>query len=472
MNTHAQVELDLPPHAGGVHPAVAPPDIAQSDAAPSANVARPALELWLAVHADESVMVDPARRAALLQRAGGFTPRVVSEPPDALLLELSGSQRLFGGLRPLLTALRAAFAAPLHLAMAPTPLAALALARSGYNGCITHPARLRSRLAPLPLSVLRWPEDVLIRLHDMGVTCVGDLLRLPRAGLARRIGPEHLRQLDRLVGVSADPRASVTPAERFFERIDPDEETFDRDRLLAVLAPSFERLEHFLRSRQRGITALRVTLVHRAGPPTQCVLRCVVAEYRAARFTALLAARLESLLLAQPVRRLELKAGCLRRFTAASGGLWQPGEQGGTPQTQLPEFLQILLARLGDRAVYGLAPVAEHRPERQWREVEPWLPQRGQNMSAEDLPQRPLGLLPQPLPLVVDQDEAGSVRGLWHGADALQLVSGPERIESGWWDGAGITRDYYIARAQRGSLLWIFRERGEPHRWFLHGCFA
>ncbi|MGC4028066.1 MAG: DNA polymerase Y family protein [Steroidobacteraceae bacterium] len=467
MNIPAQAELDLLPAAVGSHSGKKVGLVAAKPAA-----AQPAAELWLAVQVGEAVIADDAQRAGLLRSAGRFTPRMALEPPDALLLELAGSQRLFGGLRPLLSALRTAFPAPLPLAMAPTPLAALVLARAGCNGCITSPVRLHSRLAPLPLATLRWPEEVLERLHDMGVTCVGDLLRLPRAGLARRIGPEHLRQLDCLVGLSADPRVALAPAERFFERIDPDGETLDRDRLLAALAPSFGRLEDFLRARQRGIIALRVMLVHRAGPPTICMLRCVVAEYRAARFTALLAARLESLRLDQPVRRLQLTAGRLRRFAAASGGLWQPGEQGGALQAQLPEFLQTLLARLGEGAVYGLAAVAEHRPERQWRGVVPWLPQHAEAAPMTGGPARPLGLLPQPLALAVEQDAAGSVRGLWYEGAALQLVSGPERIESGWWDGGDIRRDYYIARTDQGALLWVFRERGEPGRWFLHGCFA
>ena len=54
------------------------------------------------------------------------------------------------------------------------------------------------------------------------------------------------------------------------------------------------------------------------------------------------------------------------------------------------------------------------------------------------------------------------------------LLAGPERIESGWWDGAEARRDYFIARTGESSLAWIYRERGpEPGgSWFLHGLFA
>jgi len=55
--------------------------------------------------------------------------------------------------------------------------------------------------------------------------------------------------------------------------------------------------------------------------------------------------------------------------------------------------------------------------------------------------------------------------------DGWVLEQGPERIESGWWDGRGVARDYYIARRSHGARLWVFRER-QSKRWYLHGMFA
>jgi protein ImuB len=440
-------------------------------------------ELWAAV---QCTSADPAALAMLVKSAQAFSPRVAVESTDAVLLELAGSQRLFGGLPALLAALRAAFPRPLQLALAPTPLAAVLLARAARNCCITTPARLAGRLAPLPLRYLHWPEEDLLRLAGMGVHTVGELLRLPRAGLARRIGPEKLWQLDRLTGVRSDPRHLLVPQDRFSERIDPDHETTDRERLLATLAPSLERLEVFLRERQRGLMALRLVLHHRRAAPTHCILRCVVPEYRAARFTALLTARLETLPLPDGVRFMELTAGRPRRFLAASAALWAPGEQGGDAAAAqaAPEFLQTLLARLGEGAACGLQQVAEHRPEREYRAVTPALVpamQRAQRQGSHgitasapphsDAP-RPLGLMHPPLPLEALCDADGRVRQLRHAGRDLQLVSGPERIESGWWDGDDAARDYYIARTADGAQWWVFRECGPPRHWFVHGCFA
>jgi hypothetical protein len=85
---------------------------------------------------------------------------------------------------------------------------------------------------------------------------------------------------------------------------------------------------------------------------------------------------------------------------------------------------------------------------------------------------RPLGVMVVPQLLDAIRDAAGRVRQLRHAGQDLTLVSGPERIESGWWDGGDMTRDYYIARAADGAQWWIYRECGALRRWFVHGCFA
>ena len=84
---------------------------------------------------------------------------------------------------------------------------------------------------------------------------------------------------------------------------------------------------------------------------------------------------------------------------------------------------------------------------------------------------RPLWLLAEPQPL--DGGDQPRYEGV------LELEEGPECIESGWWDGKDIARDYYIARNAAGLRLWVFRERrrrgdaaGCTGRWFLHGVFG
>jgi protein ImuB len=426
---------------------------------------------------------DVAAERALLHRlaavAADFTPQVSIEEPDGLLLEIKPSVRLFGGLRQLCRQLRerclsepwfAAAGLQPCFTLAPTPLAALAAARAGARCFITDPTVLPARLKPLPVSVLRWPEEQNVRLVAMGVRTLGELLRLPRAGFARRFGPAQLADLDRLLGRRADPRRRLQRRERYRGRVDLDHEIEDHERILQALRPLLEELEQFLRARQRGITALQCRFHHYRAAPTRCVLRLAAPEASAERLLALLRERLTHLVLPEPVRRCELRGGALSERPLASEALWSPGEHGHVAGGEMPALIEHLRARLGADAVYGLRCLSEHRPEKAWQ-------RRGTDLFDDDMsaasaisssnksvPARPLWLLGAPEPL---ERQRGRPRR--HGS--LELLAGPERIESGWWDGDDVLRDYYRARDSRGALLWIYRDCRSGD-WFLQGVFG
>jgi protein ImuB len=142
----------------------------------------------------------------------------------------------------------------------------------------------------------------------------------------------------------------------------------------------------------------------------------------------------------------------------------------------MPALVEQLRARLGVEAVHGLERVPEHRPERAWRIAEPALPEMTREATRETpklvaphvitVPsRRPLWLLGAPQLLE-------SPRGRPQQDGPLELSAGPERIESGWWDGDDARRDYYVAKDRHGSRLWIYRECDGARRWFLHGIFG
>jgi protein ImuB len=422
---------------------------------------------------------DAPREQELMRRLAGiaatFTPQVSIESSDGLLLEIKPSLNLFGGLRQLCRRLREACRAdPLfmhraepHFTLAPTALAAMVAARAGARCFITDPAVLPARLKPLPLTAMRWPEEQNARLVAMGVRTVGELMRLPRAGFARRFGPGLLDDLDRLLGRRADPRARLVRRERYRGVRDFDHELQDHERILHALAPLLEELERFLRVRQRGITALQCRFHHYRASPTHCTLRLAAPEARSERFIRLLRERLATLTLPEPVRRCELRSGALTQRAVSSQPLWSPGERGHASNGEMPALVEHLRARLGAQAVQGLVRVAEHRPENAWRVAEPSLMQT-QKPPDEDARlrfRRPLWLLSAPRPLE-------SQRGRPRHEGPLELLSGPERIESGWWDGGDVQRDYYVAKDSNGSRLWIFRECAGSRKWFLHGIFG
>ena len=457
-------------------------------AAPDAAVRRPAPgAAWPSLHAAVRsrskhlwyAAVFPAlneaeQSAAVLQRLGmhaqRFTSLVSIETPNALLLEIKGSVKLFGSLEALhagIDALWSRLELTAQSATAPSTLAALWFARSGKRVLIEDPGLLAGALAELPIACTSWDAERLHTLRAMGVTLVGELLRLPRAGMARRLSPEALTDLDIARARQAAPRRTFVPCERFRERCDFETEIETVAYLLKALEPLSGRCAQFLRERQAGVQALELRLRHRALPVTRVRLglASITSEHR--RLTDVLTQKLSRLELAAPALSMELRSGPLQPLSADSLDVFAPRGLAGGRDTA-PQLVERLRARLGEEAVYGICSIPEHRPEAAWRRVHELRLDsavRGSAIHAGDhgMP-RPVWLLDEPRAL-----SASEVQRLLEGE--LVLEEGPERIESGWWDGKGIARDYYIARQEGGARLWVFQER-QSRCWYLHGVFA
>lgn len=408
---------------------------------------------------------DEAAEAAALARlagwAGGFTSLVSPEPPDALLLEIGGSLRLFGGLSALRNCLRRALAATGHEALegiAPTPLAALWLARADEVSPLISPAGLTGRLGSLPPQVTGWSGPTLAALRGLGVERLADCLRLPRDGFARRLGRGPLLDLDRALGRRPDPRRAWRPPARYAGRLELMTETADPERLIRRMARLFAELEGFLRGRQMAVTALDIRLGHLRHPATEFGMSLVQPEVLAGHFSTLFRERLERLALPAPVIDLGLRATPSEALAPVSAGLFGKAGEGDGAGARLVARLR---ARLGREAVHGLSARDEHRPEMAWAIAEPGATTPGMAPPAR----RPAWLLDPARPLACREGQP------WR-EGPLRLESGPERIETGWWDGRDVQRDYWVALGPAGERLWIFRERGDLRGWFLHGIFG
>ncbi|HXQ63789.1 MAG TPA: DNA polymerase Y family protein [Steroidobacteraceae bacterium] len=410
---------------------------------------------------------EEARELRRLARwATSLTPWVSLEAPDQLLLEVQGSLRLFGGAPALLGRVGTELEAQGHtvaLALAPTSRAAIWLARAAPGTSIASPATLAGHLARLPLWATAWPAQILEDCARLGLDTLGELKRLPRDGLARRFEPFVLAELDEAFGFKPAPRRRYLVPERFHERAELPVELADVAQLTPYCERLLERMGHFLRARTAGITRLAFLFAHRDQKPSCVVLGRTAPAACVADWQGLLRERLMRVTLPAPVLRLTLRTGTAVPLPGTSATL--PGFGSGEAIAEAAALLDRLRARLGEAAVSGVCLVPEHRPEAAWRAVRPELAPPGHTGTAA-LPRapRPLWLLLVPEPLVVRDGQP--CRG-----GRLLLESGPERIESGWWDGRGVARDYYVAITRGGARLWIFRERG-ARRWFLHGVFG
>jgi protein ImuB len=415
---------------------------------------------------------DAAHEAAALEHlacwGGRFTPSVVVALPDGLLLEVAGCRRLFGSLERLATMAAGECAMlgwSVTWAVAPTPLGARWLARAGYGGCIESSGELAAALADLPCGVPGWPAEMLARLEAFGIRQLGGLAGLPRSGLRRRLGGRVVDDWLRASGELPDPQAFHVFPERFAAGLDlpsrvehAEALAFAGQRLLATLAG-------WLHARRLLIRACTLHLGHDDATTSVLDLRMGEPGADEGRLLRLLREHLGCLVLKAPVERLELLAEETFPLPGESASLFG-GAAAGEGRSAC---LERLRARLGDAAVRSPGCIADHRPECATAEHDP-LPDALPDPApvGEVAAFRPLWLLPEPQPLA---EQAGGP--CWQGS--LQLLSRPERLESGWWDSgeagaAGdVRRDYFVARNPLGQWAWIFRDaRG----WFLHGLFA
>ncbi len=407
---------------------------------------------------------DPAAETeALLGVAGWaaqFTPGVALEFPDGVLLEVSGSLRLFGGLESLLGRLRLGLDEmgwSSVLAGAPTPRAAFWFALVGKQEFIGESAELEPVLAELSVEVLRCNDETLAAFEAIGVRTLGELRTLPREGVARRFGQGPLAEFDRALGRLPDPRNFFVLPVRFGAAIELPAEVTQAEALLFAARRLIVQLAGFLAARSSGMQRFVFRLRHRDKAATEIAIGLVAPSRDAEHFTLLLRERLSNLALVEPVRSIALAAEDIVPLPGRNLGL---ALEQGKPPGQWEHLVERLRSRLGTGAVYGLSSHAEHRPERAIAITEP-----GSRPLHLDFGERPFWLLERPKPLA----EVGAAP---HYEGPLELLAGPERIESGWWDGGDVARDYFVARTQSESLVWVYREwRGEGG-WYLHGVFA
>ncbi len=383
--------------------------------------------------------------------AYGFSSQVSLHYPRCLLMEVQSSLGLFGPWPRLESRLREELSAlgfGHRITLAPNPAAARVLANVHDGLAVTDTETLHRVLSNLPVNRLGLSPDTTTALARMGLRTFKQLLALPRDGLARRFPAEALRHLDTLLEHRSLGLDFYRPPDHFDARIELNFEVESHQALLFPLRRLIGDLSAFLAGRDSGVQQFTLQLEHRNQDDSLMPVGLLSAERDSAMLFELTRGRLEHLQLPAPVLALRLVAQQLPAFVPEHRELFDERPQQSMPWEQLRERLR---ARLGDDAVQGLAARADHRPECAWQSSHP--------SRLETYPTtgpRPGWLLAEPQSL-----HEGSLR----------ILAGPERIESGWWDGSDVRRDYYLIETHAGQRGWAFRSlAGGPL--LLHGWFA
>ncbi|MEA2880715.1 MAG: protein ImuB [Hyphomicrobiales bacterium] len=469
--------------------------------------------------ADADERADFALLEAVADWCDRYTPLAGLDPPDGLMLDVTGCAHLFGG--------EAALAADLvrrlgaqgyqaRVAVADTVGCAWAVAR--FSPSLPPPERGKSIreadrvgvipsgderdvLSPLPLAALRLPSETIEALSQVGLKRIADVLDRPRAPLAARFGAEFVRRIDQALGRDDEPIAPRLPIpaaiaeQRFADPI-----ALERD-VLGTIEKLAEKLGALLERRGEGARLLQAALFRTDGKVFRIEVGTSEPLREAARIRHLFADRLG-------VIGDEFDPGFgfdMLRLAALMTERHEPAQTGlaGPDHTQeLAHLIDRLGARFGLRRVTRLVAQDTHIPEFAMMAVgaaatcpgrgavrsnalqtrDPGFlelkqpgsrisgapfhgaPHPGHTEQDSNAPTRPIRLFarPEPVEAVAEVPDGPPVQFTWRRMrHVVAHAEGPERIAMEWWRnaaGAALTRDYFRVESREGVRVWLFHE--------------
>ena len=418
---------------------------------------------------------DPAReRTALLEVAFSlmrFSPMVALCAEDTVLVDITASIRLFGGVPRICRAMKhivEAIGLTSRMSVAPTGQGAWLLARRGAKRVLKIRS-LERALEPLPFEVVPELRRYADWFSGMGCVHISDIRRLPRPGLKKRCGTALLDSMDRAFGVAPELFEWLQVPPIFNARVELPDRVEHADAILFSARRLVVQLCGWLGAQQLALTRATVLLEHERGrdaiEPTAIDIALGEPTWHEEHLVRLLKERLGRIELSAPAIAVSLSATDVEPAEPPSDTLFP--EPGGSAEDH-NRLVELLIARLGPENVTRAAPTADYRPERANR----WVPMQSKDKGVVTPPEvpRPTWLLEVPVKLLVKQHSP------FYGS-RLKLVSTGERIEAGWFDGEMTARDYFVAEAADKTCYWIYRERVSSREadevvWYLHGLFG
>jgi protein ImuB len=406
-----------------------------------------------------------------------FTPCVALDPPDGLLLDVTGCAHLWGGEEQYLHDIVSKISARgywVGAAMADTPGAAWALARYVSQPGVVPPRQHVHALLPLPPQALRLNADIAERLHKLGLHRIQQFIKLPRASLRKRFGLPLLQQLDKATGQEMEMLVPIQPVESYQERLPCLEPIVTATGIEIALKQLLESLCLRLQQEQKGLRKAVFKGYRVDGKTEQITIATSRASHQVAHLFKLFELRMASIEPALGIDLFALEAPVVEDLLPVQEKMWKAGA--GLDDERLAELVDKLATKVGIGAIHRYLPTEHHWPERSCTESSS-LAEEPATAWRTDV-QRPLYLLPVPERIEVTAPIPDYPPMLFRHREKVHKIvkaDGPERIEQEWWLQQGQHRDYYRVEDEDGSRYWLFR-LGHYHdktfQWFLHGYFG
>ena len=445
---------------------------------------------------------------------------LASNQPQTLLLDITGIGDWFGDEPTVLLEADSVLAdhgLQAKMSIADSSAAAWAMARFGRERiALLETGAMLCTVGALPVRALRLDEQTAHQLDRLGLRCIADVLQLPREGLAARLGSELLRRIDELTGQipqtlsmhHAEVEESATCVLEY--------PTDDRDILQHRLCLLVDNVSVNLVTRRRGALRLTCRFEMTEHSPETLEIGLFVPTSDASHLSRLCVQAMERKQFAGLVERLTLSVtlgGPLQQYQQMMFG--DDSISQVTTRRSLGRMIETLAGRLGRDAVVGIESSRNPLPEAAFRPR----PLAGESRSTlllgkraasrssshrksrspasdpafksprqtvlppalgplvSDPLRRPLRIFSEPKSIeVIELGSAGVPQRIRVENRIYEVTRhwGPERIETGWWDGPQIRRDYYRIEIKNGSWWWIFRQLSghTSDAWKLHGQFT
>ncbi|WP_407652567.1 DNA polymerase Y family protein [Aporhodopirellula aestuarii] len=411
--------------------------------------------------------------------------------------------------------------------------------RDTHQFFVSPPGRTVDALQTLPCAALRLQPDVVATLDRLGVTTIGGLLRLPREGLATRLGPALCQRIAQATGEVEESVIAIASQCEHTASLELEYPTDAVDLLADRITRLIGQSTAALHAMQRGVLRLRCQLEFTEHPPIVLETGLFAPTLDQSHLTALMLGALEGVRLGSKVTRMSVGVAQHAALSSRQPSIFGPdfassSNEDWTSQTEAARLIDALAGRLGEDAVLGVRvsddplpenaiadfPLTAHRLKAEAKKAKRAARQLtarqraaddamesesrerpgggfGSGPQTSDLGRRPIELHAEPHPITpLESPAPGLPRGDTHVSgpggsfpsrfrirgrvEKVHKHWGPERIETRWWRGALIRRDYFRIELENGARLWIYYDLGdgtgrviaEDKRWYLHGRFA
>ena len=435
--------------------------------------------LWYAIYFPQFKNLNEAQKEGYLNQLAVLVKKISSSitiQKQAIVCEVRSALRYFSGIDNIHRIIKVPIESKLkelqlpqyfYYAACPTITGSLLLARSGKKTLIYRKKNLRSALGKLPVSVLDLSRENFKKLNNMGVYYLKDLWVLPLSGLQKRFGSNLITTINKALCLKPEPIQKFTESPNFSSYHVLPYEIEKIGQLLPVIEKMLKKSCEFLRNNDLCITNFQVLLSHFRKTETTIDIGMRLPNRSIKRFSKLLRAHLENLRLSAPVVTVKLTISEFIEFRGYSEALpLGGGNREREGNSDLIELMEQFVARLGKDSVLKIRTTPNYCPELAIRQL------RYDQIGNFKIERKKISLTPRPLMLLQVPKELAVKGGRLYNKENITIISGPERIETQWWNASDVLRDYYIALEQNGSRLWIYRERNKTKKWYLHGYFS